>query len=95
MLARSQQRLYVRNAADTVRHELGVADVFPPDTEPSLRRLAFSNGVALHQTWQDACQSALGELVERDAVLRSFQGELVPERVAATDSAAISVIDEA
>jgi len=57
-----------------------------PDAEPSLRRLALSNGVALHRSWQAACQCAVAELLERDAVLRSFRGECTPEPVAFPDS---------
>jgi YcaO cyclodehydratase, ATP-ad Mg2+-binding len=37
---------------------------------------ARSNGVAAGRTWQEACNRAEWELVERDRVLRSWYGEL-------------------
>lgn len=47
--------------------------------EPSApSRPARSNGVALHRSWEEACQRARFELIERDRVLRSWYGELAP-----------------
>src|SRR5688572_16769532 len=40
--------------------------VFPPDKQPLLRRGSLSNGVALHETWSNACAAARLELIERD-----------------------------
>lgn len=55
--------------------------LFPTSEQPERWRHARSNGVALHATWQDACDRALWELVERDRVLRSWYGEGAPRRV--------------
>jgi hypothetical protein len=75
-----------------VRDERGVvlgqrlsSRVFPRDVSPRLR-LSLSNGVALHGNWQQACASALHELVERDRILRSFAGELAPVRLHVQES---------
>lgn len=46
------------------------------DLTDARRRPARSNGVALHETWDLACERALLELVERDRVLGSWYGEL-------------------
>lgn len=77
----SQQPLCVRDLAGHVRERRSATRVFPPDPAPERQRLALSNGVALHASWAQACEAALHELVERDRVLRSFAGELVPARL--------------
>ncbi|HEY3500090.1 MAG TPA: YcaO-like family protein [Polyangiaceae bacterium] len=54
------------------------------DEEPTAtgaQRFAVSNGVAVALDAQGARFRALAELVERDRVLRSFYGELAPERL--------------
>ena len=49
---------------------------------PSPRqRYSLSNGVACHETWSQACEAALLELVERDRVLRSWYGIGAPPRL--------------
>ncbi len=53
-------------------------DAFPQSCEPARWRHARSNGVALHTDWTSAAQHALGELVERDRILRSWYGEVAP-----------------
>ena len=58
------------------------ADVFPESAEPAVWRYARSNGVALRDDWPSACRHALWELCERDRILRSWYGEIVPEAVA-------------
>lgn len=45
------------------------------DLAPTQRR-SYSNGVACAQDWASACQSAWHELIERDALLRSWYGQL-------------------
>jgi hypothetical protein len=50
--------------------------LFKPNPEPQRWRHALSNGVALGETWAHACSRALAEVVERDAVLRSWFGRL-------------------
>jgi YcaO cyclodehydratase, ATP-ad Mg2+-binding len=57
-------------------------DVVPESLDPSRFRYARSNGVALHESWDAACQHALWELWERDRVLRAWYGASVPERLA-------------
>ena len=48
--------------------------VFPAAPAEASWRYAMSNGVALYSEWERACDSALLEAVERDAVLRSWLG---------------------
>ena len=72
--------LDVRNARGEVLEQRPSTRVFPRDLSPQRRR-ALSNGVALHESWEQACASALNELIERDRVLRSFAGELTPVRL--------------
>jgi hypothetical protein len=59
--------------------------VFPRDPKPDRTRVALSNGVALHDSWSHATRAALCELVERDRVLRSFEGGQAPVPVAVRD----------
>ncbi len=55
--------------------------VFPESPEPEVWRHARSNGVALHTSWEAACEHAMWELVERDRVLRAWYGETRPLRL--------------
>jgi hypothetical protein len=50
-------------------------DVFWESPCPDRWRPSLSNGVALHESWQEACDRAEAELVERDRLLRSWYGE--------------------
>jgi len=77
--------LAVRDAAGDIVGQRAAARVFPRDVSERLR-LSLSNGVALHSSWQDACSSALHELIERDRVLRSFAGEFAPARLELPES---------
>jgi hypothetical protein len=60
----------------------GIGD-FPISPEPERWVYGRSNGVALHADWSRACTAAAAELIERDRVLRSWVGEVVPELVSA------------
>jgi hypothetical protein len=55
--------------------------VFPVSPDPAVWSFARSSGVALHSDWGRACERACEELVERDRVLRSWLGEIVPARL--------------
>lgn len=55
--------------------------VFPLDPEPEKWRHSLSNGVAAHRDWKRAAERAALELIERDHILRSWYGEITPERV--------------
>jgi hypothetical protein len=92
------ERMSIMLARDTAAGSLRVRDprgaakgsrasdrVFPSDAKPDSLRTALSNGVALHESWPKACAAALCELVERDRVLRSFQGEFAPKRLENVD----------
>jgi hypothetical protein len=71
--------LYGNTPPGTARRSCGLvpsALLFKSNPEPERWRHALSNGVALGETWQDACARALAEVVERDAVLRSWFGQL-------------------
>ncbi|HEY6559486.1 MAG TPA: YcaO-like family protein [Polyangiaceae bacterium] len=60
------------------RARVAAAELFPESPEPERWRYARSNGVALGRDASDACARAEWELVERDRVLRSWQGESTP-----------------
>ncbi|NUP06095.1 MAG: hypothetical protein HOW73_08555 [Polyangiaceae bacterium] len=64
--------------AGTLRDHLAGEELFPSSVAPSRWRFARSNGVALHATWEQACDRAYWELVERDRILRSWYGEISP-----------------
>lgn len=55
--------------------------VCPSDPFPEKWRYSKSNGVAAHTTWKQASSSAAWELIERDRVLRSWRGEITPQRI--------------
>jgi hypothetical protein len=71
----------VRTERGDVMGERPADDVFPMSVEPQRWRYARSNGVALHRDWSRACQRAVWEVAERDRIVRSWLGELRPERV--------------
>jgi hypothetical protein len=73
--------LWVRDRQGRALERRPTARVFPLDPRPERRRLSLSNGVALHQTWEQACSAALDELIERDRILRSFAGEFAAVRL--------------
>jgi hypothetical protein len=75
-----------RDANFVVRRALG-ADVIMPTSSDVCRRYARSNGVAVGQSWQEACSKAGWELVERDRVLRSWYGQSRPVPVTLPGSA--------
>jgi len=56
--------------------------LFAPGDENEGWRFARSNGVALGHGWADGCERAVLELAERDRLLRSWRGEVLPRRVA-------------
>jgi hypothetical protein len=88
LLARAGvERLELRDPAGKRRGSRAPSQVFVPDRAPDQVRASLSNGVALHRTWADACAAAVCELVERDRVLRSFEGEVAPVRLRDHDPA--------
>jgi len=56
-------------------------EVFPESDDPARWRYSISNGVALHESWASACRRAFWELAERDRVLHTWLGSLVPASV--------------
>ena len=62
--------------------EIEPATLFPESPEPLRYRYARSNGVAIHRTFSRAALRARWELAERDRVLRSWRGEIRPNRIA-------------
>jgi hypothetical protein len=82
----SGRELVLRDEHGARLGSCGVHEVFPADSEPERVRASLSNGVALHRTWEQACEAARAELVERDRVLRSFRGAGTPRPVAAYDT---------
>jgi hypothetical protein len=57
-------------------------ELFPESEAPDAYRHARSNGVALHLDFALAAERAVGELAERDRVLRAWLGETRPEPIA-------------
>ncbi|HET6332238.1 MAG TPA: YcaO-like family protein [Polyangiales bacterium] len=85
-LARSSSSpLVIRDRAGTQKGSRTPSQVFPADKKPEVQRVSLSNGVALHTSWQRACDAAQAELIERDRVLRSFAGEYAPVLVPDAD----------
>ncbi|MET0384439.1 MAG: YcaO-like family protein [Polyangiales bacterium] len=78
---RKSEPLTVRDITGSAVSQRAVSRVFPVDIAPERQRLAVSNGVALRESWQAACDAALCELVERDRVLRAWNGECAPSRL--------------
>jgi hypothetical protein len=58
-----------------------INDAFPQSPSPRRWIPSRSNGVALHVDWPRACRRAYWELAERDRVLRSWMGEIVPRPI--------------
>lgn len=57
------------------------SQLFPQSSNPNFWRYARSNGVAAHTSWRNACKNALNELYERDTIIRSWYGEIVPKKL--------------
>lgn len=85
--------LGVRSAQGARRRPRAATTVFPVDRDPDRVRASVSNGVALHESWPQACEAALDEMVERDRVLRSFAGEFAPRSVVHPTLAAGDALD--
>ena len=56
-------------------------EVFPESPDPARWCFSRSNGVALHESWQEACDRAHWEAIERERVLRSWCGWLRPAAI--------------
>jgi hypothetical protein len=67
--------------------------VFPSDS-PRSYRWSKSNGVAIGESWSSAATRAERELVERDRVLRSWYGQIVPKCVAFHDTPVLREISQ-
>jgi hypothetical protein len=68
--------------------QISHAEAFPASRAPQKWVYARSNGVAIHRDWESACRRALWELAERDRVLRSWRGEIVPVPIRLKSSSA-------
>ena len=71
----------LKDAHGAQRSIVTVAELFPASTAPQSWSYSRSNGVAIASNWKDACDRALWELIERDRVLRSWYGAIVPEKI--------------
>lgn len=66
---------------DRAGREVGRAtsdEIFPVSSEPARWAFSRSNGVALHGSWDDACERAFLELAERDRVMAAWEGAVTP-----------------
>lgn len=84
--ARKPRRLFTHDGKAV--GEISHADAFPSSRSPKTWVYARSNGVAIHRDWESACRRALWELAERDRVLRSWRGEIVPVPIRMKSSSA-------
>jgi len=66
--------LTLRDPAGVPCADVERSRVFVESADPTRWRHALSNGVALAPDWERACERALAEAVERDAVLLSWFG---------------------
>jgi hypothetical protein len=71
----------LKDAQGAARSNITVAELFPESTAPEIWSYSRSNGVAIASNWKDACDRALWELIERDRVLRSWYGAILPEKI--------------
>ncbi len=79
---RSKRSRYDLKTSDGQRAgDVSGDEAFPESDEPAKWRYARSNGVALHESWANACTRAFCELAERDRVLRAWYGTVRPERL--------------
>lgn len=61
---------------------VSAASLFPESPNPDTWRFARSNGVALHESWEEACSRAELELIERHRALEAWLGRAGRERIA-------------
>ncbi len=71
----AERPLALKSADGRPLGEVLCDEAFPSSGEAGWN-YARSNGAAIAPSWEQACERALGEAVERDAVLRSWYGEL-------------------
>ena len=76
--AASPSEAPLRRAYFELLERAAVMSAPAPIAADARSRPARSNGVALHESWEEACIRARFELIERDRVLRSWYGELAP-----------------
>ena len=85
-IGRAQQEFEVQDGEGEVVGKAPSAEVFPRSSDEESWRYARSNGVAVGVDWQDATHRAALELIERDRVLRSWYGEIMPLRLEISSS---------
>jgi hypothetical protein len=78
-MGQSRQEFEILNFEGEVVGKARSSEVFPQSSDEQCWRYARSNGVAVGVDWQDATHRAGLEMTERDRVLRSWYGEIVPE----------------
>ena len=81
MLHDGQRHWDVRDERGIQTGTLRSSELALVSPDPGQWRYARSNGVAVGQSWRDACLRALWELAERDRILRSWYGEIDPVRI--------------
>ena len=74
--SREEATFRIRSRSGNTSGKLITADqLFPTSSNPSLWQYSKSNGVALHNNWYNACESALFELIERHIFLSAWFGD--------------------
>ncbi len=68
-----------------------IDEIFPASSAEANWKFSISNGAACHTNWWDAVESAVGELLERDAVLYSWFTNTPPLRREIAESIAEDV----
>lgn len=76
-----QKKLTITNINKSLSEKIPSSDIFPTPINPEKWRYARSNGVAVHTSWKKACENAFHELFERDTILRSWYGEICPQKI--------------
>ncbi|HWA71172.1 MAG TPA: YcaO-like family protein [Polyangiaceae bacterium] len=91
-LARPRER-YAAWRADGERESLTFAEVFPEAPAGADFQYSRSNGVAAGPSFQQACEAAAAELVERDRLLRAWYGQVLPVRCSLPDDLALTALE--
>ena len=69
------------NKKRTFQQEVSLEVAFPTSPTPEKWQYAKSNGVALSSSFEEACDRAHLELIERDLILRSWYQQISPKKV--------------
>ena len=75
LIERSEKQVFLKTSFNGQEDSISRLEVFPQSPNPKLWVFSRSNGVSAQVNYDLACRSSALELIERDVVLRSWQGE--------------------